>query len=426
MNWEWLVRHGLIEGDPNYYASGQATSAEYAHAIETAYRAADDVERKELVNMLWSTGKFAGDPSYWYTYRGNEIGDLGRAASSLSADDTSAFNDPANRTGETPTSAEAEARENDEAAEAAAAATSGEETGTGETTPGEPAPGVTPPATNAPAGDTGLSRSDLQAIYYWMPAGALAVFIDAYIDKGKDAAYAAIRQHPDYEVWFPGNMDDNGNIRYAEDQYAGVRESYRDVMRSVGLEPGAIAALEAKFVDLMEGEVSPPEFQARVDGVYNRIISASEQIKQYYADYHGIGGLETVDLLFAALDPEFGRLTFEEDFRIAEVGGAAAESGFGIDATMAELISDKGVNLAAARDLFGSAQHLVPILDMLAQRHYDPDDDFDITEFVSSEVFNDPAQNLRMRRLLARERSTFGRTGSFAKEGEAISGLTVA
>lgn len=420
--WEWLVFYRLIEGDANYYASGQATDAEYAHAIDIAMGNTQpgSANRKALVDRLWASGYYQGDQTYWYTanWTGQDRTDFMGASTSFATDPNAAgggaYIEPEPDPAPAPAPDPAPAPEPEP------------EPGTGETPPGEPTPGVTPPATNAPAGDTGLSRSDLQAIYYWMPAGALAVFIDAYIDKGKDAAYAAIRQHPDYEVWFPGNMDDNGNIRYAEDQYAGVRESYRDVMRSVGLEPGAIAALEAKFVDLMEGEVSPPEFQARVDSVYNRIISASEQIKQYYANTHGISGLTTEDLLFAALDPEFGRLTLEEDFRIAEVGGAAAESGFGIDATMAELISDKGVNLAAARDLFGSAQHLVPILDMLAQRHYDPDDDFDITEFVSSEVFNDPAQNLRMRRLLARERSTFGRTGSFAKEGEAISGLTVA
>lgn len=416
MNWQILVEMGYIEGDWTYYAEGRATAAEYAHAIEVAYRwASSDAQRKLLIDMLWSTGKFAGDPTYWYTFREGEIGDLAAAGSTLTAADSSGGNtftpDPNPEEpdeGQTPTTE-----------------TPTEEPGTGESTPGEPTPGVSAPATNAPAADEGLSVSDLQDIYYWMPPGALSVFIDAYIAKGKDAAYAAIRQHPDYEVWFPGNMDDNGNIRYAEDQYAGVRESYRDVMRSVGLEPGRIAALEAKFIDLMEGEVSPTEFQARVDAVYNRIISASTQIKAFYAEEYGIGGLDTEDLLFAAMDPEFGRLTLEEGFRIAEVGGAAAESGFDIEGDYAELISDKGINLAAARDLFGSAQHLVPVLDMLAQRHYDPDDDFDLTEFVSSEVFNDPAQNLRMRRLLARERSTFGRTGSFVKQGEAITGLSV-
>lgn len=431
MNWEWLVQQGLISGDWRYYAEGGADSAAYSHAIQEAYQNADDAQRRTLVDMLWATGKFAGSASYWYTKRTAEIGDLAAAAGGLTIGDTAGAGntvpEPSGEpgTGRTPETLEEEVRAEEEAAAAAAAAAAGQPPDPTTIPPGEPAPGV-PAAGGGGSADAGLSRSDLQAIYYWLPAGALSVFVDTYIDKGADAAWAAVRQHGNYEVWFPGNMDDNGNIRYQEDRYQAVRESYRDVMRSVGIESGNISAMEGKFVELMEGEVSPDEFQFRVDQTYNRIVSASEQIKQYYADEHGISGLSTQDLLFAAMDPEFGRLTLEEGFRIAEVGGAALESGFDIEGQLANLISDRGVNLAAARELFGTAQHLVPILDTLAQRHNDPDDDFDIQEFVTSEVFNDPAMNLRMRRLMASERGAFSRTGSFVNNGDAITGLAVA
>lgn len=421
--WEWLVFYKLIEGDPNYYASGQATAAEYAHAIDIAMGQTrpGSANRKALVDRLWASGYYMGNKAYWYTaaWTGQDRNDFMNASYQFATDPNAAGggayieNPPPPKEEPPPPKEEPPPPPGEEPPPP----------------PGEEPPGGGGGANTGPTEPTspeGLTVADVQAIYYWMPAGALAVFVDAYIAKGRDAAYAAIRQHPDYEVWFPGNMDDNGNIRYPEDQYAGVRESYRDVMRAVGIEPTAIAQLEDRFINLMEGEVSPTEFLYRVEQTYNRIVSASEQIKAYYADYYGIGGLSTEDLLFAAMDPEFGRLTLEEGFRIAEVGGAASESGFGIDAEFAELISDRGLNLAAAREMFGSAQHLVPILDILAQRHFDPDDDFDIYEFVQSEVFNDPTQNLRMRRLLARERSTFGRTGSFAKEGEAITGLSVA
>jgi len=428
--WEWLVFYRLIQGDPNYYSSGQATADEYAHAIDTAMAntAAGSANRQALVDRLWASGYYVGDKTYWYTvnYTGQDRADFYTASTQFKSDPAApaggAYIPPEQIVPSAPAPAPAPVPA---PAPAPAPTTGITNPDTGESTPGQPSPGVST-APTVPTSPDGLTVSDVQAIYYWMPAGALGVFVDAYIAKGRDAAFAAIRQHPDYEVWFPGNMDDYGNIRYPEDQYAGVRESYRDVMRAVGIEPTAIAQLENRFVELMEGEVSPSEFMFRVEQTYNRIVSASDQIKQYYADIYGIGGLTTEDLLFAAMDPEFGRLTLEEGFRIAEVGGAASESGFDIEGQMAELISDRGVNLAQARELFGTAQHLVPILDTLARRHFDPDDDFDINEFVSSEVFNDPAQNLRMRRLMARERSIFTRTGSFAKEGEAIVGLSVA
>ena len=420
MDWAWIISQGLIQGSATHYEQeGYLQDWEYGKAIQYAYSAANDAQRKQLIDMLWATGGFQGDQTYWYTARPDEINSLASAATAnytlLQGSPTAA---PAPAPGTSPTPADP--------------TTPPSTPGTEPTTPTAPPPGsdpATPPPTDPGPGDSGneqegLSRSDLQAIYYWLPAGALSTFIDAYIDKGADAAWAAVRQSPNYETWFPGNMDDNGNIRYPEDQYAGTREAYRDVMRAVGLEPTAIAQLEGKFVDLMEGEVSPNEFMARVESTYNRIVVASDQIKEFYASQYGIQGLSTQDLLFAAMDPEFGRLTFEENFRIAEVGGAAAESGFDISSATAELISERGVNLPAAREMFGRAQYLVPIMDALAQRHNDPDDDFDINEFLGSEVFNDPTQNLRMRRLVAQERSNFAQSGGFTTSNGRITGPT--
>ena len=426
--WNWMVSEGLIVGDPNYYILGQAQGWEYGHAITTAYSAANDAQRKQLIDYLWSTGLYSGDPTYWYTDRGDEVAYLDAPSQGMvSLPYTDGGVDPADPTGprtNEPIGGEAQQPDPLEP-------TTPDPNPTDEQPVEDPTEPAEPPAPEDPGGtgDTGnetagLSRQDLADIYYWMPAGALSVFIDTYVERGADAAWAAVRQHPDYEVWFPGNMDENGNIRYPEDQYAGVRESYRDVMRAAGIEPTAIAEMEAKFVDLMEGEVSPNEFMSRVESVYNRIVVASDQIKQYYADQYGIDGLTTEDLLFAAMDPSFGRLTLEENFRIAEVGGAAAESGFDVDAATAELLSERGLNLPAARELFGNAQYLVPLMDILANRHYDPNDEFDLNDFLGAEVFNDPVQNLRMRRLMSQERSNFAQSAGFATSGGRITGLT--
>lgn len=83
MDWTWLVREGLIVGDPNYYASGKATADEYARAVRVAYLNANDTQRRTLVDMLWATGEFGGDASYWYTARPDEVGDLENAAMGL-------------------------------------------------------------------------------------------------------------------------------------------------------------------------------------------------------------------------------------------------------------------------------------------------------------------------------------------------------
>ena len=58
--WSWLVHVGLIEGDPNYYASGKATAGEITHAIRTAINnlqfASDPTAKQEFYKRLQAAG----------------------------------------------------------------------------------------------------------------------------------------------------------------------------------------------------------------------------------------------------------------------------------------------------------------------------------------------------------------------------------
>jgi len=83
---------------------------------------------------------------------------------------------------------------------------------------------------------------------------------------------------------------------------------------------------------------------------------------------------------------------------------------------MADMLFEAGVDdKSQARQLFASAEAAIPVLNVLASRHADPDDTFDLNEFVESEVMADPTQKRRVRRLLAQERSTFSMGGGGAE-----------
>lgn len=67
--WQWLVHTGLIAGDPNYYSGGQASPAEYAHAIRVAVNALGSASDPRVRGQFWqalvSAGVIAGDPNYY-------------------------------------------------------------------------------------------------------------------------------------------------------------------------------------------------------------------------------------------------------------------------------------------------------------------------------------------------------------------------
>jgi hypothetical protein len=253
--------------------------------------------------------------------------------------------------------------------------------------------------------DRAQQRREMELIYGWLPSGAIDLWINEWIESGnEDAAWAVIRTNSQYEKWFPGNLTEDGRVRYSEEQYAATVESYRDIYRSMGLNS---SLLDGRIGDLIRGEVSPNEFSSRVTGMWDRVISASESIRQYYADTNGVQGLTTEALLAGALDPDVGDKILDGRMSVAEVGGEALGSGFRLSAARVEELIGEGMTRNIANSLFGEAERLVPTLSVLARRHSDPNDEFDIEDFLSAEFFKNPAENLRTQRLVAQERAQF-------------------
>lgn len=262
------------------------------------------------------------------------------------------------------------------------------------------------------------ATDQLLLFYPWLPPEVIEAYDDSY-RSGDVEPWAVVRADSRYDIWFPGNKTDDGSVRYGEGQYAAVRESYRDVLRSINLQPGLF---EERFTELMEGEVSPAEFEARVSEIYDRVISASDAIKQAFATANGFD--TTVEgILASVLDPTIGDRILSQEISIAEITGAAAESGFQLRRDRVEQLESFGITLERARDVFQQAETTLPILDMLAARHADPDDDFNLEEFTQAEFFNDPFQNRRMRRLISQERSTFSLGPSARQTRGALTGL---
>ena len=88
MNWQWIIDEGLIQGEAEYYESGDAKATEVNHAVTTAYTTATPAQRKILVDMLWESGKLEGEKEHWYEDRSSEVADLATAYSGVSSEAT--------------------------------------------------------------------------------------------------------------------------------------------------------------------------------------------------------------------------------------------------------------------------------------------------------------------------------------------------
>lgn len=245
----------------------------------------------------------------------------------------------------------------------------------------------------------------------WMPEALFNVYYAEWVKTGDaELAVAAMRSSPLYDQYFAGNRRADGTLRWTEQEYLGIVESYTQTLEGLA---GVNASLFTdKFAGMIESGKSPDEFFSQVSALVDRVLLDADEVMATYADYWGVDTTPE-GLVAMALDPQMNDLVLNRQITMAEIGAAGRQHGFGVTSALAEELFNYELDEASATDLFGSAASWVPVLSALARRHADPDDDFDIEEFASAEVFADPTQRMRMRRLVAQERASFLSPGGF-------------
>ncbi len=248
-------------------------------------------------------------------------------------------------------------------------------------------------------------------------SGLEEAWVEAWIETGDVMlAREAVRAHSAYDTYYPGNKRDDGTVRVTEEQHLSLVEGYQDALISVGLNPGIFAD---NFGQLISNNVDVEEFVDRIEAVRAGIIDRAPSVAEYYSENYGIE--MTPEAVYASLlDPTVAEGIINRTIAISQIGAAASEHGFGIGLLAAEALVNRDIDIFTARRFFGEAESMVPALGVLAARHNDPDDDFDLGEFTQAEIMNDPEQRRRIRRLLAQERSTFtlgsGQAATFTQD----------
>ncbi len=271
-------------------------------------------------------------------------------------------------------------------------------------------------------GTNGHSIHDVLALVPGIPLELAQIVLDVWIETGDwTLAVARMRQSPDYDTYFPGNRRDDGSLRYDENTYLAMIEGFGDIIGDLGINPSIFAS---DFINLISGNVSIPEFESRVRTLSRRVLQGSDAIR---AEYASIAGLEMTDeaLIAAALSPRVNLDLINRKLDIAEISAQAVIRGLGSQLEIGERLLDLGAGAQGAGQLFEAAAIQLPTLDVLAQKHLDPDDDFSLDEFVEGLAFGNLPQRRRIQRLFAQESALFGRQSSIREDQQgALVGLT--
>lgn len=241
----------------------------------------------------------------------------------------------------------------------------------------------------------------------------------ADLPDAANIALAQLRDNPNYAAWFPGNLRDDGSVHISEGGYWQQRAEHEQQVRKAGLLTNIFS--DEQYIALISGDVSVGEFGDRIRTQSNEVLSRSTEFKAYYSDLFGFEPSDTAILqsVFTGNNDDLVREAGQ-----ATVGFEGVRRDFDVSLQLASSLYDANVRTQGqAQDLFGQAASDVPLFGALAERHFDPDDDFDLGEFLQAAVFDDREQLSRMQRLVSQERSLFSRSTTLRERNGAVVGL---
>ena len=264
-----------------------------------------------------------------------------------------------------------------------------------------------------------------QSLYPNMPTQVLNAFAKQWAETGDpNIAISQLRQTDIYKDAFPGNVLPNGQVRYDEVTYQGLKESYIGTLAEFGL-PRATSEelLSERFTNLIEGEVSAREFEQRITAVYRGINDNLEQVQDYYKSNYGIE-LSSEAIFLGALDPTVGEEIIAGRITSAQIGGEAARAGFNITTTVADRLRGAGLTQKQARELFTAAQSELPRLEEIQRQVQPGSEAITLEEFTDAAIFGDPEVTERIKILAESEQSRFSPVTGAARTGRRVTGLT--
>ena len=157
-----------------------------------------------------------------------------------------------------------------------------------------------------------------------------------------------LRDQPAYQKRFAANAArmKAGLSELSPAEYIDLENMYKTVIRSNGL-PAGFYDSEDDTRKLLEGSVSPSEFQRRIQDGYNAVANADPEVKRQFKELYGVTDSE---LAAYFLDPAKGETILTTRARAAQIAARGAEQG-GIQLTgaFAEDLAARGITEQQAR-----------------------------------------------------------------------------
>lgn len=267
-----------------------------------------------------------------------------------------------------------------------------------------------------------------------LPDELLTILATAYVDSGNDIIEATtkMRQSEAYKKTFAGNLNPDGvTVKYSESEYLNIVDAYKRKIESLGVNADLVMTSERQQ-KLIENVVSPDEFGTRLSALYNQVVTAIPQVKEFYKTNFN-RELTDVEILASAIDPKVGqdiisgaigaRDVLAQRIIRAEIGGQAAAAGYSISQSQAEALRQMGISGEQAQQAFQQAGRLAGIAARQGRQlgSTKAEAAIQVVEGLSGQE----AEQRRLEKLVAQQQTqSTAQLGAARTQAGAVTGLT--
>lgn len=275
---------------------------------------------------------------------------------------------------------------------------------------------------NSTEGTDGSSGVDYQyalsianTLYGFLPEAIVKKYAEGYAEYGgdKDLALSFTRQSDEYKKEFSWLFNDDGiTLKMSEVEAIGVKESFKNTLREIGIED--FSDFEDEFNEMV-GDVAPSEFQQRIDTVYAAINNRIPEVKNLLADYLGVE-YDDATIFASLINPKIEDKVLNGAIDTVTIGAEAASRGFSYSFGRFNTLKQQGMDLKMARQLYEQAGGMISMASTIGR-------DLDITTLEDA-ALGDAEATKRITRINAELASMQGLSLGAAQKDGNIVGLT--
>ena len=173
------------------------------------------------------------------------------------------------------------------------------------------------------------------------------------IDTGvqsDDQLWLWIQDRPEFHTRFPAfkKLQEEGRA-ISPVAYIELEKNYAQIMRASNI-PNQFFDNADDFTDLIIGNVSPAEFQSRIEKGYKRVAEAGSLVRDAFKSYFGVEGDAALAAFF--IDPDRSAPALERAVQSAEIQAAALSANNSVNLSYASKLADMGVTYDQAMQGF--------------------------------------------------------------------------